>query len=254
MLIEKQLLQLGFTEKQAKIYLACLELGRGTVTELSQKTKIKRSTTFVILQELLDKGLSSSSQIGSKTVYVAEDPALILSSLEIQNIEIKEKMHIAKDIISQLKALDNSSGKKPMFRYFSGKEGLKTIINEELFEKRSKSARSIFPVDEVEKIFTDKELRQIGKLRKSLGYKTKTIYIAKSENLPSNKTDERIKLPYNKYKDLLKSDIYLFDNKIRFASFDKQVGGFVLENADLYNTLCVLFDLAWKASKNEKDK
>jgi len=254
MILEKQLQRLGFSEKQAKIYLVCLELGRGTVTEISQKAKIKRSTSFVILQELLEQGLCSSSQVGSKITYIAENPDLILSSLEIQQIEIKEKMNTAKDLVSQLKALDNSSGKKPIFRYFGGKEGLKTIINEELFEKESGLARAIFPVDEVEKIFSDKELRQIGNLRKSLGHKTKTIYIAKADDLPSNKINERVKLPYNKYKNLLKSDIYLYDNKIRFASFDKQVGGFVLENADLYNTLCVLFDLAWKASKQEKDK
>ena len=52
MLDEKQLKSLGFSEKEARVYLALLELGPSTTTEIARKSKINRTTGYDILESL----------------------------------------------------------------------------------------------------------------------------------------------------------------------------------------------------------
>ena len=47
---------LGLTTKAAKIYLAALELGEASVQQLAQKSRIKRTTLYYILDELVEAG------------------------------------------------------------------------------------------------------------------------------------------------------------------------------------------------------
>jgi sugar-specific transcriptional regulator TrmB len=47
-----QLKELGLTEKQAKIYLALVEIGKGTAYAIAKQAKLKRPITYVILEEL----------------------------------------------------------------------------------------------------------------------------------------------------------------------------------------------------------
>jgi len=53
--INKILRNLGLNEKEAKIYLACLELGSATVQEVAQKSSIKRTNIYNLLGSLKKK-------------------------------------------------------------------------------------------------------------------------------------------------------------------------------------------------------
>jgi sugar-specific transcriptional regulator TrmB len=70
--------QFGFDEKTEAIYLALLELGETTVSALVKKSGIKRTTVYAALEGLLAKGLLSLSKRKKRTLYIAEDPRLLL--------------------------------------------------------------------------------------------------------------------------------------------------------------------------------
>lgn len=101
----QQLKQLGLEEKQAKIYLACLELGPDTAQNIAYKASIKRPTTYVILEELIKKGLISITPKQKTTLYVAENPKKILT-------QIKQKEAIFKKNISPTASLGQSENYK----------------------------------------------------------------------------------------------------------------------------------------------
>ena len=71
---ENVLKQTGLTEKQAKIYLACLELGQAKVPEIAKKAEIKRTTAYGILDELVSLGLVNYSQKNKQKLYRAGNP------------------------------------------------------------------------------------------------------------------------------------------------------------------------------------
>lgn len=52
--------QFGFNEKEAKVYLACLELGQAPVSSIARTVKEQRVTTHYILKGLVAKGVAQS--------------------------------------------------------------------------------------------------------------------------------------------------------------------------------------------------
>jgi len=57
--IINELINLGLNEKEAKIYLALIENGEMTVSELSTTTKIQRTSLYDILPPFIHAGFIS---------------------------------------------------------------------------------------------------------------------------------------------------------------------------------------------------
>ena len=55
--LKKTLEFIGFSEKEVLVYLALLELGKGTVTQISRKAGINRPTGYHVLNSLALKEL-----------------------------------------------------------------------------------------------------------------------------------------------------------------------------------------------------
>src|SRR3989344_2102027 len=93
--MKKELMALGFEEKEADIYLACIANERSTPTELAQKTKLKRATVYFYLEKLRGKGLITSEVRGARRYASATSlkPALTqLLQSKKENIDREEKI------------------------------------------------------------------------------------------------------------------------------------------------------------------
>ena len=110
----------GFNKKEAKIYLALLELGEATVTQIAEKSDLRRTTLYPILEELAKKSLIYTTKIKNKTFYIADDPEAILKDLENRRIVLAEKL-------SELQSLSTAQSSQSKVLFFSGTEGFKKI-------------------------------------------------------------------------------------------------------------------------------
>ena len=54
---EKALLACGLNKKEAKLYLASLELGPATVNKLAKKSRLKRTTIYSLIDSLGARGI-----------------------------------------------------------------------------------------------------------------------------------------------------------------------------------------------------
>ena len=82
----QQIKGLGLQDNEAKIYLALLELGQGTVTQISQRAKLNRTTGYDVLERLGIYGLVHRSMSGKgKRVYAAESPTRLKQFLKQKN-------------------------------------------------------------------------------------------------------------------------------------------------------------------------
>ena len=66
--LSKKLIKLGFTQKQALVYLACLQLGVATVLQIAQFAGLKRPIVYLILDDLEEKGLVSKVKEAKKVM------------------------------------------------------------------------------------------------------------------------------------------------------------------------------------------
>lgn len=86
--------QLGFSDKEVKVYLAILQQGKVTPAAVAELAHLNRSTVYSIAKTLIKKGVISED-LGGKMRYLLarspEDLALIIDK-EAKRLEDKKKM------------------------------------------------------------------------------------------------------------------------------------------------------------------
>ncbi len=238
--------QFGLSEKEAMVYLAALELGSDTVQQISKKAKLKRPTTYVIINSLIEKGLISSYYEGKKQYFVAENPERLSKFLESQKRKLEEKKQDLEKLLPELKSFFNRAKEKPTVRFYEGKEGLLTM-SEELLESKEKEALMIYSYDLVQKVFKESERDPARQKRKEKDIKVKSIYTSKEKRLPDTEYSIRKKIPANKFP--ITCDIAIFGNKVRIASLKDKLSGIIIKDKNIAETLRSLFSLAWEATE-----
>ena len=113
----RDLKETGLKEKEAKIYIAVLELGEANIAQISQRSGINRSTVYLALKTLKEKGLLLTVK-KNKTLFYAEDPRKMLGDLE-------KKKAVLERVMPNLLASFAFIDKKPEVKYFEGEEGIK---------------------------------------------------------------------------------------------------------------------------------
>ncbi|MBI2146699.1 hypothetical protein HYU22_05140 [Candidatus Woesearchaeota archaeon] len=143
-MIEK-LLKFGLAEKEAKVYLSCLELGDAVASDIALKSNLPRTLVYDILERLIDLGLVSYAIKTNKKVFRAADPEELLRI-------IHEKEEAVKEVLPELKRLQKIEGvKRPKVEIYEGKEGMKTVMNDILRSGAREflaygSSKSSFPI------------------------------------------------------------------------------------------------------------
>ena len=74
------LMKLGFSERQAKVYLALLNQRNATAAELQKSSGIIKTKVYEIVKSLVQKGYCRERKVGRKRTFEAVDPQFSLSS------------------------------------------------------------------------------------------------------------------------------------------------------------------------------
>lgn len=104
MQIQKVIEQLGFSPKEAKVYLAALHLGEAHVSDIAAKLKIPRSSAQAILDKLYKEGVVNFYVMKRYKYWVAENPEKLLNSLH-------KREEVMRDALPELMAIKQSSQK-----------------------------------------------------------------------------------------------------------------------------------------------
>ncbi len=237
-MLEKYLQDLGLSDKEAAVYVTLLGVDNASVLDLAQKTKINRTTIYLVLDSLMKKGLASEVQENKKTHYQAEPPERLETYVERQKIVLEEQAKRVKDLIPQLKSVQRESGERPVVKYFEGREGI-ISVNDEFFkntkEEKEKITYLIYPRDLLEELFSNEERQRYRKIRLEQGIKSLSIYtFTKGEYSPDN-TGNRLRIDKDKYP--LKCDISVLGDRVKISILDGKLSGIFIKSQDLADTL-----------------
>lgn len=236
----KKLEQIGLTEKEAKVYLACLELGATTIERISKKSGIKRTTIYDVIKSLKERALIGTTIRKKIKHYVASDPRELETKLE-------EKKDILRNIMPELLSITNLIDKKPIIRFYEGEEGIKEIYLDTLTYKDSPLwawvTDEIFGT--VGQNFIDYYLSQRIK-NKIWAY----VIAPDTEKLREYKMRDQSFLRQTKLQNsrnfFVEVEINLYGkNKIGIMAFKEGVG-LIIESVKIYNTLKSIFDVQWE--------
>ena len=110
----------GLNEREAKLYLALLDLGSSTIGPLMEKTDIPSSKIYEILHRLEEKGLANHIIIKKQKKYQASDPEIILQQMELKQEKFKE-------YLKNLKEQQKLAQEKQYAEFYEGREAIFSI-------------------------------------------------------------------------------------------------------------------------------
>lgn len=127
-MLTDDLLQLGLSREEAKIYLTVLELGGSFASTIASKAGTPRVNCYYVLENLRKKGLITANLKGNTKFFIAEPPQVLVNKTE-------ENYQKAKSLLPDLLALTKASDYKPAMRSYEGLDGIKTIFEQMLTAK-----------------------------------------------------------------------------------------------------------------------
>ncbi len=245
----KELQDLGLSEKESKVYLAALEIGRATADQLAKHAKIVRPTTYVQLDSLMKKGLMSTYEEGKKTYFAPESPELLKRLLLRQKEELSSKESELALVLPALLQQFASAGERPVVRFFLGKEGI-TSTREEVLKTKSKRMFTIFSYDQLRKIYSETELDDYSARRKSLHIHSRGIQVHKAyfEKAGLDELTERRFLPPETFP-FSTIEITVFDDKTSIRSLEGALFGMIIESKQIAEGIKTIFNFLWERAE-----
>ncbi len=242
MQLQKALEQFGLNKKQAKVYLAVLELGSATVNIISNKSGIARSSCYDILNSLIKKGIASSFKKKTIKHFSVDDPKRIFELA-------KQKAEVLESVLPQLNALYSSAKDRPKVRFYQDIEGIKNIFME-ILEDNNRELLSFGSADDLLRSMGDYHLEFVQRRIKSkmlariILRKTK---VAKKRKELGGGELRLVRFIPQEFE--YHGNMVIFGNKIAFFSFIKDHIAVVIESKEIANIQKAMFEYIWEVAE-----
>ncbi|MDR0860327.1 MAG: hypothetical protein LBO09_05125 [Candidatus Peribacteria bacterium] len=132
--------QFGFSEKEAKVYLSCLELGQAPVSSIARNVQEQRVTTYSILKNLVARGVAQTFVKNRSTFYSVIPPEKLLQNWETRCEKFKEKLP---EFLALTEKFDTH---KPKVQFYDGLEGLKYSYEHMVMEAETMPEHDYFMI------------------------------------------------------------------------------------------------------------
>lgn len=234
----KELKNAGLSENEAKVYLAALELGETSIYRLAKKSGVKRTTTYLAVESLKEKGQMKSYIRNKVSICYAENPRKLSEVMD-------EKKKALDKILPELLALTNLIDKKPKIQFFEGKEAYKEVFqdvlkypgkemlgtfNEKFWNFDNYFVDYFIPKRKEKKIWARILFQDNPKLR---GLKQEEqAHFFQSKLVPSEKFKVEIEV------------VVYGNNKVGLVSYDEEIA-IIIESQKVYATQKSFFEVIW---------
>lgn len=234
----------GLTESQAKGYLALIEHGTLSPTELADKTGESRTNGYMICDKLEKLGLAAKKE-GTKALYSPAHPSALETLAERRRKAIQRAETEVKQGIDPLISMFYATTEMPGARTLQGIEGIKAVYADTL-----KTKQDIYflrtTADEVDmglEYLNDyrKKRAELGIHTYALTPTTATSQQRIRSNEDANMLFHRTLLPINTYTAPVEIDIY--GNKVAFISFGETQMATIIDSPVIAESMRQLMQL-----------
>ncbi len=245
--IQSALEKIGLTEKEALVYITLTEIGEAPPSVIAKSAKLKRPTTYIILDQLVEKGVVGHLKKNDHKIFSPVDPNFLL---EYE----KKKFQELEGIIPDLVGLKNLYTKAPRISLFEGDEGIIQILDDSLSAKdqiycwSNTGLASSTALEQYHSFFLKK------KIEKKIHSKCLFTYDKTGLQFKKNSQKELREVylvPIEKFP--FENEINIYNDKISIISLKDKIG-VIIQNQNIADTQRAIFNLGFEYAKLfEKD-
>lgn len=250
----KVLTDFGLSDKEAKIYLALLQLEVASANEIAKKTGINRSSAYVVIESLKKKGLVNLTPDKKVQQYIAASPETLLLMAKDRSEKSAQVQKKIEEVLPELRAIHKETKGRPRVVVYEGDEALKisyysTFGPEFRIYKDLTGMMDVVPKDYIEKdaLKRNKDGVKMFMISPDTQENRDIVAAYKAHKSP----DEFRLIPKQKFstsKNSKNIGIGIYKDRVKFASAKEKFTIYII-NQEITDTLRDLFDLAWEESK-----
>jgi len=250
-MLQEYLCQIGFTDKESRVYLELLHVGTQPVSLLAKRLGMNRTSVWGLLKSLEQKGVVSSYSSRKILYFVANDPNFLIGYLD-RKCKIFD--YYREKLISAIprfrESTDNFIFQKPVVSFFDGLEGVKHVLYD--FLKANSDKRGYISLDEC--FAADSNFCDFFKeaLKKKTSKSFRMILpnfdeVKKIFNF-NNKNVEVLCLDKADFGKLFENEMAIYDGKVCILNLQKGAEyGIVIESQKTADMHKMIFDMVWNS-------
>ncbi|MDD5331827.1 MAG: helix-turn-helix domain-containing protein [Candidatus Nanoarchaeia archaeon] len=242
-----ELERIGLSKNDRKVYLSLLESNSVSVSNLVKKIGFHRSYIHDILNKLINMGLVSITIKNNKKIFNAENPEKIIDILKTKKEQIQNDEEKLSKILPLLIEKKKFVSEEPEARIFIGKEGIKSILEDVLFQKKDFVA---FGAEGKFKEIYQWYFNNWQKRRVETKLHYKVIYNNKLKKIRPTKDQKLVDIRFLPEKYEFPATTIVYKNKVAILLWDANPIGFVIENEDIAKSFNNYFEILWSTAKS----
>ncbi len=260
-LVEK-LEKSGFTDKEAKIYVALLELGGAYPSKVAEYTDLNRSTVYHILVNLSVKGLVNEIEKRNKIFYQVERPEKVVRYGEGRIRRAEEELDRVKSILPDIEGLYGALGNRPKVTFYENIEGILTLYSDMITNVKKYEMLAFSNTAHLENVFPPKFFEHFRRSKERLGISARGI-------VPDTDKDKMYnELFFKGYKEEIipqlrhisadlfpfKGEIVIYaENKVAIVNLNQEfLTGVIIQDETIHKMMRLVFELSWNSSLIKK--
>ncbi|MBW2990631.1 hypothetical protein KY348_02910 [Candidatus Woesearchaeota archaeon] len=246
---ESVLREIGLTGSEIKVYLALLELGDSTRSDIVNKSKITGSKMYELLEKLQQKGLVSIYLKNKVKHFKPVNPKQILNYLEDKKQSITEIEKQTKEILPSLLLQFNSSKKEQEVELLTGLKGLEIIFREQVeMLRKGETCYVIGGTNGMDENVIIAFFQKIHELREDKKIKTKMLYNMRQKKAASkNYSTKRYAGTTTRFIEHTSPvSINIYKDRTVIIIFSKKISAIHIKSQDVSNSFLEYFNILWK--------
>lgn len=248
--LAKELEKIGLSDKEARVYLAALELGPSTAQQIAVKATVNRPSTYIAIESLIQRGLMSSFNKGKKRYFAAGEPTQLTYILDRKKLEIEKQQEALGGIIKLVSKMADQKDDDVVVQVFEGMEGTKVVQG--YLEKNTDMTRELVPLEKVRKFFPPVFK---GDIREKFirDFPIRALSATNNPDLATDFSDIDAKDLESRTISLkefpIEVSLLIFGDVVSILTLDDNFKNIVIHNKFIADTFKIIYDNLWEKGK-----
>jgi HTH-type transcriptional regulator, sugar sensing transcriptional regulator len=240
---ELALKEYGLTDKEIKVYLALLPLGKINLQEIAKRVDFPRTTVYNTLNYLFQKGLVSKIIKKGVTYFEATEPSKLVDNLD-------QRKKLIEKALPQLEGLKKVIKESSSTEIYEGTKGLFTILSDIFKVKQQVYYFGSYSLSVEVLKHQPEHFRTIRLERKIPAKIIIDKYDEESFHKPLYKKITEMRF-LNSLKDF-PCMIFIYGHKVALYTLKGDLVGIIIKNKEVSKSMKLIFDTYWSISKPVK--
>ncbi len=230
---------LGFSEKEAEVYLALNTYGPSPASTLARVTRIKRTSVYDALNSLIARNLVTSFKQGAYTYFVIDDVNKIM-------YVAKERVRLAEKVVKDLK-IGQLQQSGVQISHIIGEEGYREMY-EDILRAQPKELMVWINLDEFYKALDPVREEEWTKERIQKKIYTRllmqdTPLAQKFQQKDADSCRQTILLPEER---LFHSNCFIYEGNVTFFDARDKITGIRIRHPRIFELQKQVFEMNWE--------